>query len=345
MSADRETLLSFGYPATLVAEALKKTNNSGLEPALDWLQKHEEGALEASEKKDEKASDSDVAMAPSKSTAGQAKTLKCTDCNKIFANQDLASYHADKSGHINFEESTEEIKLATEEEKALRLVELRRKMEQKRADRMRTERVQQIENDRLRRKGGQEQAAIKHDLQLREAAQEAARKKKDKIDEVAARARVKKQIEEDKQLRAEKAVNAKAKFGGVAPAINITSSSNIGSRPSMPPSKPSAPSMPPSKPSAQSKPARVYEEGRLQLRLPDQEKKPISLETKPDQTLVEVVDMLFAHPDFVDSARLDKRAIKFSTVYPRKTFDDGDMAKSVKDLGLLPAVVLIVSYN
>ncbi|KAH9818822.1 hypothetical protein DFH28DRAFT_959297 [Melampsora americana] len=333
MDADRETLLSFGYPARLVDEALKNTNNSGLELALDWLGKHEDGAVETSGTKDEKALDSDVAMAPSESPAGQAKTLKCTDCNKIFKNQDLASYHADKSGHINFEESTEEIKPATEEEKALRLAELRCKMEQKREQRRAADHAQEIENQRLRIKGGKEQAAAKQELELRAAAKEAAQKKKDKIEEAAARNRVKKQIEEDKQRRLEKAAHEKAKREGVAPSVNTTPSINV-----------SQSSMPSSKPSVSSTSAKVYEKGRLQLKLPDQNKS-IVLETKPDQTLVEIVDMLFAHPDFTDSARLEKRTIKFSTSYPRKTFSDSEMAKSVKDLGLLPAVVLMVSYN
>ena len=41
-------------------------------------------------------------------TAG-AKSLKCVDCGKLFKNADLANYHAEKSGHENFEESTEEV--------------------------------------------------------------------------------------------------------------------------------------------------------------------------------------------------------------------------------------------
>jgi len=39
----------------------------------------------------------------------QAKSLKCMDCGKLFKNADLANYHAEKSGHENFEESTEEV--------------------------------------------------------------------------------------------------------------------------------------------------------------------------------------------------------------------------------------------
>ena len=39
-----------------------------------------------------------------------AKSLKCTDCGKLFKNAELANYHAEKSGHENFEESVEEVR-------------------------------------------------------------------------------------------------------------------------------------------------------------------------------------------------------------------------------------------
>lgn len=42
-----------------------------------------------------------------------AKSLKCVDCGKLFKNADLANYHAEKSGHENFEESIEEVPFPT----------------------------------------------------------------------------------------------------------------------------------------------------------------------------------------------------------------------------------------
>jgi hypothetical protein len=39
----------------------------------------------------------------------QAKSLECLDCGKLFKNVELANYHAEKSGHENFEESVEEV--------------------------------------------------------------------------------------------------------------------------------------------------------------------------------------------------------------------------------------------
>lgn len=39
----------------------------------------------------------------------EAKSIKCSICGKTFKNVDLANFHAEKSGHDQFEESTEEV--------------------------------------------------------------------------------------------------------------------------------------------------------------------------------------------------------------------------------------------
>jgi UBX domain-containing protein 1/4 len=60
---------------------------------------------------EEKLSDEDAAAiaAAMADEPAAAKSLKCADCGKLFKNADLANYHAQKSRHENFEESTEEV--------------------------------------------------------------------------------------------------------------------------------------------------------------------------------------------------------------------------------------------
>lgn len=41
----------------------------------------------------------------------EARSIKCSECGKIFRSQATASFHAEKSGHENFEESTEEVRV------------------------------------------------------------------------------------------------------------------------------------------------------------------------------------------------------------------------------------------
>lgn len=50
-----------------------------------------------------------IAAAMAEDTVPSAKSLKCVDCGKLFKTADLANYHAEKSGHENFEESVEEV--------------------------------------------------------------------------------------------------------------------------------------------------------------------------------------------------------------------------------------------
>jgi len=51
-----------------------------------------------------------IAAAMAEDDQPTAKSLKCVDCGKFFKNADLANYHAEKSGHENFEESVEEVR-------------------------------------------------------------------------------------------------------------------------------------------------------------------------------------------------------------------------------------------
>ena len=37
------------------------------------------------------------------------QSIKCSECGKIFKNTALANFHAEKSGHDQFEESTQEV--------------------------------------------------------------------------------------------------------------------------------------------------------------------------------------------------------------------------------------------
>lgn len=61
------------------------------------------------------------------------RSLVCNECGKKFRSQTQAEYHASKSEHVDFQESTEEIAPLTEEQKQSRLEELRQKLASKRA--------------------------------------------------------------------------------------------------------------------------------------------------------------------------------------------------------------------
>lgn len=117
----------------------------------------------------------------------------------------MASYHSTKSGHTEFEESTEELKPLTEEEKAQKLEEvslgagyclnvlaqhrllnqliptqLRAKMAEKRKAQAKLDAEENRRNEEIRRKSGKDEAAAKEALKLKEAERDALRRKKGK---------------------------------------------------------------------------------------------------------------------------------------------------------------------
>ena len=89
-------------------------------------------------------------------TNEEAKSFKCEDCNRLFKNQLEVEFHASKSGHVNFSESTEEKKPLTEEEKKRQLLMLEEKMKQKRAEREEREKQEALERERIRIKSGKD---------------------------------------------------------------------------------------------------------------------------------------------------------------------------------------------
>lgn len=77
----------------------------------------------------------------SDSATEEPKSLKCEDCGKLFRTQVEVEFHAAKSGHSNFSESTEEKKPLTEEEKKEQLAKIEEKIKQKRKEREEKEKV------------------------------------------------------------------------------------------------------------------------------------------------------------------------------------------------------------
>ena len=99
-------------------------------------------------------------------------TIFCTffvifSCEKLFRDTDALMFHATKSGHENFSESTEvptflclnipdlqEIKPLTEEERKQKTEELREKIKASQAKKAEIERQEALEKERRRREDG-----------------------------------------------------------------------------------------------------------------------------------------------------------------------------------------------
>lgn len=74
----------------------------------------------------------------------------------MFQSQLEVEYHAVKSGHSNFSESTEEKKPLTEEERKEQLRLIEEKMKQKRKEREEKEKKEELEREKRRIQSGKE---------------------------------------------------------------------------------------------------------------------------------------------------------------------------------------------
>jgi len=336
MAGDKDTLLGMGFDPERVEWALKSTGNRGLQPAMDHILEHEDQPVpdlggvsehpsrEAPMDVDDDDEDAEAlkSLGVLKGNAVEAKSIKCSECGKIFKNTALANFHAEKSGHDQFEESTEEIKPLTEEEKKQKLEELRLKMAEKRSKKAVEEAKEHKANEALRRKAGKDMNKIKEDLKLKEAMKEAEAKKREKIEDAKAKAAIKAQIEADKKARAEKAAREKALRDG-QPIPDSTAAAAGPSRPAAAPAAAVA--------------GKDFKETRLQIRM-STGGQPYTTTLSSEAPLREVAEFLAGQ-----LLTIDVDTVTLAQHFPRKTFSRQDFSKSLKDLGLTPSAVLIAT--
>ena len=109
--------------------------------------------------------------------------------------------HANKTGHSDFEESTEVVKPLTAEEKAAKVEEIKALLKAKRELREKEEKVDHVEREKQRRSMGQQMAKTKEEMQRQAMARDAIQRKKEKEAFKRERARIKAEIEKDKAER------------------------------------------------------------------------------------------------------------------------------------------------
>ncbi|KAF9269301.1 hypothetical protein L218DRAFT_953866 [Marasmius fiardii PR-910] len=342
MAGDKETLIGMGFDPARVEWALKSTGNRGLQPAMDHILENESKlvpSLDAvtetpvtstSAAMDADEDDEDLELLRKQMGAGagaeggdqEAKSIKCAQCGKTFRNTALANFHAEKSGHDQFEESTEEIKPLTEEEKKERLAELRAKMAEKRAHKAVEDAAEQKANEAIRRKAGKDMSKIKEEMQAKETIKEAEQKRREKIEDAKARAAVKAQIEADRRERAEKTAREKALREGKP----LPDSGPIAS-----------PRAAPSTSTPLGVAGRDFKDTRLQIRM-STGGQPYTTTLPSDSPLREVAEFIAAQ-----NLSVNVDTVTLAQHFPRKTFAPSDFSKSLRDLGLTPSAVLIAT--
>ncbi|KAK5152270.1 hypothetical protein LTS14_008647 [Recurvomyces mirabilis] len=293
MASDLDQLVDMGFDREKSEFAIKQGGN--ITGAIDWLDKNADKSIE--DIKEEQAA-----------AAGDAADPGATA---------MSMFHAEKTGHDDFSESTEEIAPLTEDEKKQRLQELREKLAAKRAGMADVDKAEKKRNDEIRKKQSKETDDVKEQLQAKEQIKEAQKKRQEKLDDVAAKKRIKDKIEADKAARRHKQEEEKAMRAN-PDAFN-----------------PGAPSAGGSALAAAQQPAKAasahHSEARLRLQTPGGN----VMKTFPaETTLVEVAQAL--------EQENGTQAKTFTMNMPRKVFDFDDFGMTLKEAGLVPSAVLIV---
>ncbi|KAG8404832.1 hypothetical protein J3459_016644 [Metarhizium acridum] len=336
MPSDLEALTEMGFDKTRAEIAVKK--GGGLQGALQWLEDNQDKSLdeiqanEASKEGEDDEEDAETKAKIAELETGQARSLVCNECGKKFRNHDLATFHATKTDHTDFSESTEEIAPLTEDEKKAKLEELRERLKAKRAAQSVQDKEDTKRNEvcqftcacpaknisfanqaqKIRQKSTKESQDLKEELARKEQIKEAARKRQEKQDDIEAKKRIKAKIEADKAERRRKAEEAKAAREGRAPEAAASASAPAAAAPP--------------------KPKADHNTARLRLQTPSGN----LMKTLPaETTLFELAQMVQAETGLAVTS--------FSTTFPKQTFTgDLDMSKTLKEAGLVPSSVLIV---
>ncbi|KAH8402843.1 hypothetical protein KR222_002661 [Zaprionus bogoriensis] len=329
--SDVQTLVDMGFPKDRVEYALKVTNYKGVEMAMEWLLAHVDEEIPAASTEPAAAPPAAPAAAPSASAAAapddnapsssggaaEAKSLKCDDCGKVLKDQTEVGYHAAKTGHSNFSESTEEKKALTEDEKKAQLALIEEKLKQKRVEREEREKADALEREKNRIRSGKDMTEARRRMEEIEMKKIVDQRKREKEEEKAARDRVRAQIEADKAAR--KARELKQSPGGTLLSDAVPSVSSTTTATS---------------PTAVKSPPRDYTETRIQVRLQDGSTLASEFNVKEPLSVVRV---------FIQVETGIETPFALMTTFPRKIFADEDYEKPLEVLGLVPSAVVIMT--
>jgi UBX domain-containing protein 1/4 len=160
-----------------------------LESAVEWLMIHQD--------------DDDIdepIVYPTPSTA-VAQSYKCNECGKILSNMANLELHANKTGHADFEESTESVVPLTDEQKAAKVLEIKALLKAKRAERETAEKNESIEREKQRRNMAKEMTKTREQLEAEQRKRDMMALKREKEAVKRERERIRAELAKDKAER------------------------------------------------------------------------------------------------------------------------------------------------
>jgi len=199
-----------GFTLIRAQKGLLYSSGKTVETAIEWLMQHQDD------------DDIDEPIPPVESTkAGDtARSFKCVKTGKIFSNMANLELYANRTGYTDFEESTEEVKPMTPEEKAAKLLEIKALLKAKREEREDAEKVDHKEREKQRRFMGKEVAQTREQMEKEQRKREAQARKREKMEQKRERERIRAELEKDKRERMANKGKLKGRLGvdGYAPS-------------------------------------------------------------------------------------------------------------------------------
>eukprot|EP00080_Pristionchus_pacificus_P007242 PDM67262.1 ubxn-1 [Pristionchus pacificus] len=296
-----EQLVEMGFDAEKAEEAAKKC--STLETAMDWLVSRQEN----------EGMQTDSSSLPPQSHPTSAPVVpasyKCNDCGKVIRDENGMMFHASKTGHENFEESSDNIKPLTEEEKKVQAGLLKEKIKESMKKKAELEEKEKFEREKRRVQEGKLMLERNEKRKEMEQLAAIAQRKRDKEEEEAAKRRVLEQIKADRESR-------KAASSGIAP--------------------PPVPSPLPTTVKTASIDKKDYKEATIQIRLPSGELIRNKFGSNEELGAVRLwIEM--THPELVPFSILQP--------FPRKVMTSEDMSAPLSIHGLVPSGSLVVTRS
>jgi len=199
-----------GFTLIRAQKGLLYSSGKTVESAVEWLMEHQDDA-----DIDDPISDDSTGESGDK-----AQSYKCNECGKILSNMANLELHANKTGHSDFEESTQAAKCLTAEEKAAKIVQLKALLKAKRAEREEAEKVDHTEREKQRRFMGKEMAQTREEMEIEKRKRDAQMRKREKLEQKRERERIRAELEKDKRERMANKGKLKGRLGvdGYAPS-------------------------------------------------------------------------------------------------------------------------------
>ncbi|VDM21029.1 unnamed protein product [Wuchereria bancrofti] len=298
-----DQLEEMGFPHDVAEKALRETGETGLVEAVEWIAAHQK--------------DDDDDINPPKPAEPQlpeeeSAHARLFRCGKQLADDQAVMFHAARTKHEAFSESTETVKPLTEEEKKERITALQKKLKEARAKKEEEERKETLEKEKRRRLEGKSMAKVEEERKEMEMRKILEEKKREKREEMEARKRVLEQIRLDREARKlaeqlKQPQSATLEIYSPLPAVN------------------------------EAPPVRDVDYCQIQVRLLNGST--IKEKFKPDEPLSHV--RLWVEMHCKDA--MGGMPFTLMTPFPRKIFTDEDMEVSIKVLGLMPSANMVVT--